>query len=106
MRKAKSVLIGLCASIVFLCSFAVHAQLPDFTELVERASPAVVNISTRKKIEQERVYGGRDTFMFPELEGLPPIFRDFFEHSFPAPRSPGKSPRRQQQAQSLGSGFI
>ncbi len=106
MRKAKSVLIGLCASIVFLCSFAVHAQLPDFTELVERASPAVVNISTRQKIQQEQAYGGRDAFMFPELEGLPPIFRDFFEHSFPAPRSPGKSPRRQQQAQSLGSGFI
>lgn len=106
MRKAKSVLIGLCASVFFLCSSVVYAQLPDFTELVERASPAVVNISTRQKIQQEQAYGGRDAFMFPELEGLPPIFRDFFEHSFPAPRSPGKSPRRQQEAQSLGSGFI
>src|SRR5690554_4991702 len=42
--------------------------------------------------------------MIPELEGLPPIFRDFFEHAFPMPRSPN-NPRR-RESQSLGSGFI
>ena len=41
----------------------------------------------------------------PELEGLPPIFREFFEHSIPQmPGAPGRG--QQREAQSLGSGFI
>lgn len=106
MHKAKTALIGLCASIVFLFSSLAHAQLPDFTRLVEQASPAVVNISTRQKVQQESARAGQMPFMFPELEGLPPIFREFFEHSLPMPRTPGQAPRRQREAQSLGSGFI
>lgn len=106
MHKAKLVLISFCASVVMLLSSTVYAQLPDFTELAEQASPAVVNISTRQKIQQEQSFTGREHFMFPELEGLPPIFREFFEHSLPAPRSRGKAPRGRQEAQSLGSGFI
>lgn len=73
------------------------AQLPDFTELVEEASPAVVNISTRQSTT------GRSAGpMVPDLEGLPPIFREFFERSFPD----GSQSAPQRQAQSLGSGFI
>lgn len=75
------------------------AQLPDFTELVEEASPAVVNISTRQNVTRRSAGMGP---MMPDLEGMPPIFREFFERSFPdgAPSAP------QRQAQSLGSGFI
>lgn len=73
------------------------AQLPDFTELVEEASPAVVNISTRQNVTR-RTAGP----MMPEMEGLPPIFREFFERSFPD----GSQSAPQRQAQSLGSGFI
>lgn len=73
------------------------AQLPDFTELVEEASPAVVNISTRQNVTR-RSAGP----MVPDLEGLPPIFREFFERSFPD----GSQSAPQRQAQSLGSGFI
>ena len=73
------------------------AQLPDFTELVEEASPAVVNISTRQNVTR-RSAGP----MVPDLEGLPPIFREFFERSFPD----GSQSATQRQAQSLGSGFI
>ncbi|MNQ86567.1 putative periplasmic serine endoprotease DegP-like precursor [compost metagenome] len=42
----------------------------------------------------------------PDLEGLPPAIREFFERNMP-PQSP-RSPRgdRQREAQSLGSGFI
>ncbi|TLX65568.1 serine peptidase [Stutzerimonas nosocomialis] len=74
----------------------VRAALPDFTPLVERASPAVVNISARQATGASPV---------PELEGLPPFFREFFERSIPP--NPGQPNRgRQREAQSLGSGFI
>lgn len=74
-------------------------QLPDFTELVEEASPAVVNISTRQNMTRRSANRGS---MMPELEGLPPIFREFFERGFPD----GSQSPPQRQAQSLGSGFI
>lgn len=77
-----------------------QAQLPDFTPLVESASPAVVNISTKQKVPAR----GAGAHM-PDLEGLPPIFREFFEHSIPGmPRGPDRG--QQREAQSLGSGFI
>ncbi|KHL69516.1 serine protease MucD [Pseudomonas flexibilis] len=79
-------------------ALAAQAQLPDFTELVEEASPAVVNISTRQKMPAR----GQSQLMIPDLEGLPPLFREFFERNLPqAPRN-----GRQPEAQSLGSGFI
>ncbi|OCX94328.1 MAG: serine peptidase [Pseudomonas sp. CO183] len=77
-----------------------QANLPDFTPLVESASPAVVNISTKQKVPARGA-----TAQMPELEGLPPIFREFFEHSIPQmPGAPGRG--QQREAQSLGSGFI
>ncbi|HBX55036.1 MAG TPA: serine peptidase, partial [Pseudomonas sp.] len=81
-----------------------QANLPDFTELVEDASPAVVNISTRQKVpDRVAANGGGQTM--PDLEGLPPMFREFFERNIPqVPRAPGGG--RQREAQSLGSGFI
>ena len=86
--------------LVLLGSHALtaQAQLPDFTELVEEASPAVVNISTRQKMPAR----GQSQLMVPDLEGLPPLFREFFERNLPqVPRDD-----RQPEAQSLGSGFI
>ena len=80
-------------------ALAVAAELPDFTELVEEASPAVVNISTRQNVTRRSSSMGP---MMPDLEGLPPIFREFFERSFPD----GSQSAPQRQAQSLGSGFI
>ncbi|WP_256205381.1 DegQ family serine endoprotease [Pseudomonas tussilaginis] len=75
--------------------------LPDFTTLVEQASPAVVNISTKQKLPDRKYASGE----MPDLEGLPPMFREFFERNMPqAPRSPRGD--RQREAQSLGSGFI
>ncbi|WP_410046036.1 DegQ family serine endoprotease [Pseudomonas sp. HLMP] len=76
-------------------------SLPDFTTLVEQASPAVVNISTKQKLPERRIAAGQ----MPDLEGLPPMFREFFERNMPqVPRSPRGD--RQREAQSLGSGFI
>ncbi|WP_434561836.1 DegQ family serine endoprotease [Pseudomonas sp. Z5-35] len=79
---------------------AVAVELPDFTQLVEQASPAVVNISTTQKLPERRVMDPQ----MPDLEGLPPMLREFFERGMPQPRSPGGG--RQREAQSLGSGFI
>lgn len=84
--------IGL--SLLLSCmSAAVSAQaqgLPDFTDLVEKQGPAVVNISTTQIIRN-----------VPNLPNLPEgdpfyeLFRRF------APQLP-----REQESQSLGSGFI
>ncbi|AHY43897.1 DegQ family serine endoprotease [Stutzerimonas decontaminans] len=89
------------AGLAMLGQVAVaQADLPDFTPLVESASPAVVNISTKQKVQTRGA-----TAQMPDLEGLPPIFREFFEHSIPQmPGAPGRG--QQREAQSLGSGFI
>lgn len=69
---------------------ALARDLPDFTGLVERQGAAVVNISTTQIIR--RAQG------LPNLPENDPFF-EFF-HRF-APQVP-----REQEAQSLGSGFI
>ncbi|UUQ66376.1 DegQ family serine endoprotease [Pseudomonas fuscovaginae UPB0736] len=88
---------------VLLLGQAVAAQaadLPDFTQLVEQASPAVVNISTTQKLPDRKVSD------IQGLEGLPPEIQQFFR-GFPQPRGPkGGGGGRQREAQSLGSGFI
>ena len=101
MRKLKSIAPLLAVALLWGQSLLAQASLPDFTDLVEEASPAVVNISTRQKMP-ERAGAGQPGL--PDLEGLPPMFREFFERSIPQiPRNPGG---RQREAQSLGSGFI
>jgi len=96
--------LSLVAAVLMLGQVAVAQAeaLPDFTTLVEQASPAVVNISTTQKLPDRAVANGQ----MPDLEGLPPMFREFFERNMPrnAPRSPRGD--RQREAQSLGSGFI
>ncbi|MBP8170914.1 MAG: DegQ family serine endoprotease [Pseudomonas sp.] len=102
MLKFKTYRATLLAVLLMSQALVARAQLPDFTELVEAASPAVVNISTRQKVAQREMAGNGQ--QMPNLEGLPPQFREFFERSIPQqPRSPGG---RQREAQSLGSGFI
>ena len=101
MLSLKSSLSGLFAVFLFAQAAFARAELPDFTELVEEASPAVVNISTRQNVPQRNV---AIQGQIPDLEGLPPQFREFFERNIPQmPRNPGG---RQREAQSLGSGFI
>lgn len=71
------------------------ADLPDFTVLVERQGPAVVNISTT---QSERTRDGA----FPGLEESDPMF-DLFRRFIP--KAP-VDPRPQGDNRSLGSGFI
>ena len=87
---------------------AQTAQLPDFTELVERASPAVVNICTTARIG----VGQQAMPQIPGLEEGDPFyefFRRFFPQPLPQPR-PGPQPRsprgEREVPRGLGSGFI
>jgi len=76
-------------------------QLPDFTLLVEKASPAVVNIST-SRVATKRPAGNQ--FEMPRQEQLPDIFKHFFERQFPQQKPPQKG--QAPKARSSGSGFL
>ena len=84
--------LSLCALLIggWLGLASAHADLPEFTELVEANAPAVVNISTvgTRKM-RSRSSGPRD-------EELEEFFRRFF----------GPGERRGRRPQSLGSGFV
>lgn len=88
------------ALLVLMAWSQVQARsLPDFTELAESNSPAVVNISTTQKIKR----GPRlpENLQIPELPEDSP-FHDFFRHFFD---EDGNAPMP-RDAKSLGSGFI
>lgn len=78
-------------------------QLPDFTQLVEQASPAVVNISTTQKLPERRV---SNMGQMPDLEGLPPGLRDFFERSIPQPPRSGGGRQREASPWVRVSSFL
>ena len=69
------------------------AQLPDFTELVEKQGAAVVNISTTQTTRNALAQ------QLPQLDENDPFY-EFFRRFIP---NPGP---REFQSQSLGSGFI
>ncbi|MGH7185053.1 MAG: Do family serine endopeptidase, partial [Pseudomonadota bacterium] len=72
---------------------AAAAQLPDFTELVEKQGPAVVNISTAQSVRNPLLPQA------PNLQEDDPFY-EFFRRFAPPPGP------REFQSQSLGSGFI
>lgn len=103
--KSNSIAAAFVLSVTLLiaaapASAAVSGQLPDFTRVVEATGPAVVNISTTQKAKPQQgngmPHGGR---IPPGMEGTPfdELFRRFFEEN---------RDREQEDARSLGSGFI
>jgi len=68
-------------------------ELPDFTDLVEKQGAAVVNVSTTQIVRAPQVFQGVPNL--PENDPFYEFFRRF------APQLP-----REQESQSLGSGFI
>src|SRR5687768_5601840 len=79
---------------VMLMPAAVAAQLPDFTDLVERQGATVVNISTTQTVRSQV-----GTPQVPQLQEDDPFY-EFFRRFIP---NPGP---REFQSNSLGSGFI
>lgn len=82
-------LFAICLAV----PLAVRAQLPDFTDLVEREGPAVVNISTTQSVRSPLLP------QVPNLQEDDPFY-EFFRRFMPEPGP------REFQSQSLGSGFI
>jgi serine protease Do len=76
----------------------VTGQLPDFADLVEKVSPAVVSIRVREGSTQ--VSGEGDSEPFPGFRDLPPDMRRFFGQM---PKKPRQEP---QPTTALGSGFF
>lgn len=91
MRKhgGKTAALMLCWGLMLVASAAQTQALPDFTDLIEEHSPAVVKITVRG------IAGGPAHQDLPD-EQIPEMFRDFFERYSPPERD----------FQSMGSGFI
>jgi len=90
-------------------AFAQNSRvaLPDFADLVERASPAVVNIRTTEKVVVQQSQGG--------IPGMPEDQAEFFRRFFgvPIPGTPNSpkqaqpnSGKPQEADRGVGSGFI
>ncbi len=97
MNTARNGLVW--ALLLFAVAAAAADTLPDFTEMVQQNSAAVVNISTTAK--KSTPESGRSLVPdVPEDSPFYDFFRKFFEEQMPD--NPG-TPRK---AASLGSGFI
>ena len=94
----KRFLVAVCISIFSLGAVAQNRELPDFTDLVEKQGPAVVNISTTQVIHGSQ---GGHQMPFDEDDPAFEFFRRFFPHN---PGTPGMP--RDFENKSLGSGFI
>ena len=84
-----------------------RVMIPDFADLVERASPAVVNIRTTEKVMVQQAQGG--------IPGMPEEQAEFFRRFFgvPIPGIPStpkqaqpNSGKPQEADRGVGSGFI
>lgn len=85
----------ICLPLLLIGFSAVAADLPDFTGLVEKYGPAVVNVQATGNTDAQQAGQDEDA---PDQQDVPEIFRRFFG---PMPRPHGGGERV-----SMGSGFI
>ena len=99
--------LGQAVLIQNACAQNPRVTLPDFADLVERASPAVVNIRTTEKVVVQQSQGG--------IPGMPEEQAEFFRRFFgvPIPGIPNNpkqaqpnSGKPQEADRGVGSGFI
>ena len=92
-RKESQMALLIFVSLSML-STGVKAQgLPDFTELVDEYSPAIVNISTITKAKKPKENPGLENI--PKNSPFYEFYRRYFNNQIP-----------ERNARSLGSGFI
>lgn len=91
-----------------LASFAVAADLPDFTALVEKNNKAVVNISTSQKVAASEKPQMPEGFDVPEGTPLDEFFKHYFGEGGPGSQGGGGEGdgAGPSEVKSLGSGFI
>ena len=102
-RWAASSLGAPALAIVFLVSTTALARpVPEsFADMVEKLTPAVVNVSTTQNLRGRSRPGGEVPIpQFPPGSPFEEFFKDFFERQ----QRPEGAPRR--RVTSLGSGFI
>lgn len=87
MSLIKTLTVAALLSACWLGSIARAAEFPEFTELVEKSSTAVVNIRTTRTVSRLPDF---------DREEIPEIFRRFFPNV----------PDRPRQRPGAGSGFI
>ncbi len=100
LARTRQTAVSLLVLMLF-ASWSHASGLPDFTELVEDYSPAVVNISTKQKKKAQRQFRMPRDFRMPDMPEDSP-FNDLFRHFFDEFQGEG----REYDATSLGSGFI
>ena len=104
---AYALVAAIATSAVFAPEVAAAQALPDFTELVEKVGPAVVNVRTTERGRANRMPGGgeinEDMLEFFRRFGIP----------VPTPRGNPRTPQQPQQPDAeesvprgVGSGFI
>ena len=76
----------------------VVTGLPDFSDLIDKAGPAVVNIRTTEKVRLGQ--GG------PGEEEMQEFLRRFFGQPIPRRRAPQQQPQEEEVERGVGSGFI
>ena len=100
MALATGLVVSTAATLAPVASFAQGKELPDFTELVERAGPSVVNIRTIERV-RSNPHG------LPEMdEQMQEFFKRF---GIPMPNQRRGQPRSEEempQRRGVGSGFI
>ncbi len=82
--------------LIAFSAFSYAKDLPDFTDLVEKQGPAVVNVSITQTISQEEI--------FPQIPNLPendPFFNFFRRFNPPHGGIP-----HEFESKAMGSGFI
>lgn len=100
--------LGQLSLIPIASAQSPRVMIPDFADLVEKASPAVVNIRTTEKVQVQQAQGGAIPGM-PEEQAE--FFRRFFGVPIPGvpntPKQAQPNPGKPQEAdRGVGSGFI
>jgi serine protease Do len=98
--------ILIIISMVLLAAGAQARTMPDsFADIVERAMPAVVNVSTTQTVEVSSNPFGMFSDQLPNgemFEGLPDLLEKFYGFR----RDGDKDSKQERKATSLGSGFV
>ncbi len=109
MLKVRCLVYAKFMVLVFTALFFMQSAaladsgLPNFTKLVDKYSPAIVNISTTQKIKHPKL---RNPHGLPSMPNMPEgPFGDLFRHFFDD-KNGSKREFEEFKNESLGSGFI